>query len=205
LSIAPKAPRPKFASPVAVAIPVYRSTLLLSEEFSLRQCSSVLEQYPIFFVAPASLDLAPYHAIFPHGIPLRFGDRCFKGVRAYNRLMCSSAFYEKFADYEFVLIYQLDAMVFRDELLSWCSLDFDYIGAPWPNGRETKVSLIPGAVRMAKATGYRVFNPCVQAIVGNGGLSLRRISAFLFELRRHWIRARAWRCDLPGFFGPAIT
>ena len=30
-----------------------------------------------------------------------------------------------------MLIYQLDAYVFKDELLNWANKGYDYIGAPW--------------------------------------------------------------------------
>jgi hypothetical protein len=44
--------------------------------------------------------------------------------------MLSIDFYKRFRDYKFILIYQLDAYVFRDELEYWCEQDYDFIGAP---------------------------------------------------------------------------
>ena len=42
--------------------------------------------------------------------------------------MVSPLFYLNFKKYRYLLIYQLDALVFRDELLEWCSKEIDYIG-----------------------------------------------------------------------------
>ncbi|RZK12550.1 MAG: hypothetical protein EOO46_02765 [Flavobacterium sp.] len=55
-------------------------------------------------------------------------------ITSYNKLKKSLFFYELFKEYEFVLTYELDAWVFRDELLFWCNKGYDYIGAPWFKG-----------------------------------------------------------------------
>lgn len=44
--------------------------------------------------------------------------------------MLSAEFYDRFAAYEYVLIYQLDAFVFADRLAEFCQMGYDYIGAP---------------------------------------------------------------------------
>ena len=81
-----------------------------------------------------------------------------------------------------MLIYQLDAYVFRDELLQWCRRGYDYIGAPWiPYGKylgtfgklymNVRFSLyfLHKTIRHHKFFMYQV---------GNGGFSLRKISKF---------------------------
>ncbi len=45
--------------------------------------------------------------------------------------MLSPTFYDAFQAYRYVLIYQLDALVFSDRLTEWCEMDWDYVGAPW--------------------------------------------------------------------------
>ena len=35
-----------------------------------------------------------------------------------------------------MLIYQLDAFVFQDDLAYWCQQNYDYIGAPWLRDRD---------------------------------------------------------------------
>ena len=58
-----------------------------------------------------------------------------------------------------MLVHQTDAIVFRDEFLEWCDKGYDYIGAPW-------------------FAGDTVSDDNALVGVGNGGLSLRRISSF---------------------------
>jgi hypothetical protein len=62
-----------------------------------------------------------------------------------------------------MLIYHLDAYVFRDELEYWCKKDYDYIGAPWISLDNSKT--------------MPVFNEPLA--VGNGGFSLRNITKIL--------------------------
>lgn len=46
--------------------------------------------------------------------------------------MLSAEFYERFLAWDYILLCQTDAFVFRDELADWCARGYDYIGAPWP-------------------------------------------------------------------------
>lgn len=45
--------------------------------------------------------------------------------------MLTKEFYLRFRQWEYLLIYQLDAYVFQDELMDWCNKGYDYIGAPF--------------------------------------------------------------------------
>lgn len=76
--------------------------------------------------------------------------------------MLTAEFYEQFAKYSYMLIYQLDAFVFSDRLLEFCRLDYDYIGAPVPR-------------YLWRGVGGRV---------GNGGFSLRKITSIIRVLRQ---------------------
>jgi len=96
----------------------------------------------------------------------RFDPTYFSSVPAYNRLCFSSAFYRAFSEYEYMLVCQLDAWIFADRLSEWVARGYDYIGAPW---------CIFCRNRQACDANNR--NECVGA-VGNGGLSLRRVSKF---------------------------
>lgn len=138
---------------VVVVIPIYKEKLKLSEKAALEQVRNILGRYDICFMAPERMrgyleskgERAEYWA-----------DECFANVRAYSHLLLTDEVYNRFADYEYMLIYQLDAFVFSDRLLEFCSLGYDYIGAPmsyWSSWRN------------------------VPTKVGNGGFSLRRIDA----------------------------
>jgi hypothetical protein len=139
---------------VAVVVPVYRSIRTPEEEISYRQLLRVLDRHEKYLIGPESLPLNP-----PEFRVKRFGDEYFTSVAAYSRLLLSREFYETFVEYQYILIYQLDCLVFSDRLAHWCQAGFDYIGAPW-----LKFPKDP-------AQGF--------SRVGNGGLSLRRVNAFL--------------------------
>lgn len=147
-----------------VVIPVYKSEMSNDEQKSLLQCLTVLRRYPIVFVSPNKLNCNQYISICSNNNilfqRLSFDDSFFDGISSYNRLLLSRCFYEAFSDYEYMLIYQLDAYVFRDELESWCKKGYDYVGAPLI-GHYSDV----------------VFSDRMR--VGNGGLSLRKVHSFL--------------------------
>ena len=76
-------------------------------------------------------------------------------MNRYNKLKKSKFFYRLFSEYDFILTYELDSYVFRNELRTWVAKEYDYIGAPWPPfyvNRENKKDLVR---------------------VGNGGFSMR--------------------------------
>jgi len=144
------------ASMVAVCIPVYKREPEKDEELTLRRCARILGHHPIIFLAPERLELAPYRRWIPAAGEERFAPENFDGISGYNRLLLSRGFYDRFRNFGHILIHQLDAWVFRDELESWCAREFDFIGAPF-------ASPLPCGPRL---------------LSGNGGFSLRRVEAF---------------------------
>lgn len=148
----------------AVAIIAYRAEPDNDELASLRQCFVTLGQHTLLLICPESLRADIYlREAARSGVQLslvRFSDHWFRSVSTYNKLMLSVDFYERLSMYEYLLIYQLDAWVFSDELDSWCARGYSYIGAPFFNDRE---ELFPFA--------------------GNGGFSLRKVPDFLALLR----------------------
>jgi hypothetical protein len=148
---------------------------------------AILVAHDIVIVKPQSLDLNELLSLHPRLRTESFSDDYFAGIGGYNRLMLSDLFYERFARYEYVLIHQLDAFVFSDQLLAWCARGYDYMGAPWlPN---SSIPTWPNYLRIyMRRTLYRWFNrpdrhvPGVHHAqymfsVGNGGFSLRRVAA----------------------------
>lgn len=155
----------------AVVIPVYKSSPSFDEELSFRQCLKILNDHDIFIVTYKELDCSAYFRIsneFNCKFQKKEFDKSyFSSIDGYNKLCLSSSFYNTFIDYEYMLIYQLDAWVFRDELVYWCEKGYDYIGAPWfyTNNQEKD--------------NYRM-----KDVPGNGGFSLRRIK-FCLEILNH--------------------
>jgi hypothetical protein len=155
----------------AIIIPAYKplSRLTADELKSLEQCFWVLANYDIYLLVPASLDTVPYSSLIKenHGKELRitkFNDTYFSDIAGYNRLMLNPELYQTYAAYKYMLIYQLDCWVFKDELDYWCQQNYDYIGAPI----------------------FENFGTAEQGnqmqVVGNGGFSLRKTSKFLTVL-----------------------
>lgn len=156
---------------VTIVIPIYKINLSLSEQMSLNQCLKVLGAFDIVFVHPEDLDVTSLNSegvIRSEAFPNHF----FKTVYGYNRLMLSEEFYARFLDFKYMLIYQLDAFVFKNELQQWCERGYDYIGAPWiasPNTVLKKGLSIFDSEK--KKERQKIFFK-----VGNGGFSLRNIA-----------------------------
>lgn len=149
---------------VIIAVPVYRSTPDADDELSMRHLKQHLGGHPIAWVAPEGLDLAAYQRRLPGCRVASFHPDHFRSQGAYNRLLRSAEFYRAFANFEFLLIHQLDCLVFSDQLPHWAATPYDYIGAPW-------IARTGNSVRW---------------IAGNGGFSLRRVEAMrrVFTSRR---------------------
>ena len=114
---------------VVVVIPVYKNNLDVYESISLEQAHRVLGQYEIRFIAPRGWR-ATYGG-FSDNIKVEYFEaHFFQSKHTYSRLMLSPDFYNRFIDFEYMLIYQLDAFVFSDQLTYFCDLGYDYIGAP---------------------------------------------------------------------------
>lgn len=140
-----------------------------AEEFSFRRTLAVLAAHDIYVVGPESL--SGYFARLNFDSSIQFGvapfdDTFFSGVAGYNKLLKSKAFYRTFADYEYVLIVQTDALIISDYLDHWCARGFSYVGAPWFKGFD-----IPR-------------RPLSFFGVGNGGLSLRKVEDCINALSR---------------------
>ena len=149
---------------VTIVVPVYLSDISKDEELSFRQTLTVLEKYPITIVCPYNLDISAFETIaneFKIDLRLEMFDKIFfQGIKGYNRLLLSQEFYQRFSNYEYMLICQLDAYVFRDELKEWCNQGYDYIGAP-----------------LVGHFSDTVFSHSMR--VGNGGFSLRKVSTYI--------------------------
>lgn len=172
----------------AVAVPVWRPTLTADEALSLRRCLSVLRAHAVTLVAPEGLptDALPLSGAAP--AVERFAPEYFTGIGGYNRLMLSADFYGRFARFDYVLVYQLDAFVFDDRLADWCARGYDYVGAPWV-GKTWPQEMAPLKRRFLRA----VTTP--RRRVGNGGFSLRKVSSFLRALDRLRPLVRRWRSN----------
>ncbi|WP_300704591.1 DUF5672 family protein [Bacteroides sp.] len=187
-----------------IIIPVYSNKISHWEELSLRQCVTVLGRHHIVFMAPQNLDITPMQTISGIDSIVRFDDSYFIDVAGYNRLMLSKEFYERFVDFEYMLIYQLDAYVFSDRLLEWCERGYDYVGAPWiPEAKYfnfwRRAELIVYQNILNAVGIYRSRSKYFS--VGNGGFSLRKIASFLEVIKsdeaniKHFLENRSYNAE----------
>lgn len=153
---------------VCVVIPVHSSTPTANELISFKQCYNVLNGRPIKIIAPKGLNLSVYKNCIKNATNLDviyINSKWQSSLVGYNRLKMSRFFYKIFSNYNFLLTYELDCFIFKDELDYWCDKSYDYIGAPWFEGYSVA---IPGASIIG---------------VGNSGFSLRNVQTILRALR----------------------
>lgn len=201
---------------VAVVIPLYEDVLTRYETFSLQQCLRILGAHPIVFLAPEDWSSRGQDWVTAIQLQLPMGQseistnlkveyfptECFGSVASYNRLMLSREFYQRFVDYEYILIHQLDAFVFSDQLLAWCQRGYDYIGAPWLGVDWIKEPVLRvGEVHHWKRRLLRRFFADPLYMVGNGGFSLRKTRAALKWLSLFHNTAREWQYHEDSFWG----
>ena len=143
-------------------IPIYKDEPSEFEDLSLKQYDKKMKGHDVCIVHPKSLDVKNYFDYFKNNnvSDIGFDDEYFKNIKAYSQLCLLYDFYNTFNDYEYMLIYQPDCWIFNDTLDKWCDLGYDYVGGP-----------IYSAISNWPAT-RRGTRPAV----GNGGLSLRKIS-----------------------------
>lgn len=151
-------------------MPVYRDRPTSDEQTSLRHLARHLGRHPVRWLAPEGLNLDAYQDAVPHGAPCRFPAAHFASVHTYSRLLLTDAFYRAFTEWEYMLLYQLDALALADDLEAWCARGYDYVGAPW-------IARRPDGLRW---------------VTGNSGFGLRRVEAALRVLTsRRFARAPA--------------
>lgn len=123
------------------------------EEISYKLLKKHLSSYELLVIKPNSL-ASP----IPAQRKISFPDHFFCSIADYSRLLLTPQFYEAFKEYDYILIYQLDCLALSSDLLRFCEMGYDYIGAP---------------------LFHRYNKKPVFSRVGNGGLSLRNVPAFL--------------------------
>lgn len=146
---------------IVVVIPIYKSNPNSNELISFRKCIQTLSNYSITIAYPENLDITEYTKEYPNLYKVKFNKDDFNSISSYNKLCLSKRFYQEFQTYEYMLIYQLDAYVFKNDLETWCQKGYSYIGAPWFENFDSSE------------------NSTTLWAVGNGGFSLRKITDFL--------------------------
>jgi len=176
--------------PVAIVIPIYKNHPSTQEIYALHNNFTILNDYPKYIIAPTGFNFEEYGDIFKSSEILHLPPHWFKSLNSYNRLMLTKMFYKLFLNYEYILILQPDALVFKNELHEWCSKGYSYIGAPWPNGKLVHPYSFHGYSFLRKLLPF--FNKPKKCFVGNGGLSLRHVKGSQLILQRHFLANKLW-------------
>lgn len=142
-----------------IIIPVYKNKLGCFEEASLKQVTKIFGgKYELTLLCPMSLDVSIYNKTADYDFSiLRCANEYFKSQRSYSDLCEEWRFYDALSEYEYMVIYQLDAWVFDDRLEYFLNAGYDYIGAPHLVGVGSRP----------------------EGENGNGGFCLRRIKPFI--------------------------
>lgn len=171
---------------VKVVIPVYREFFGELEEKSFLQCCRILKDYEIVIAHPEGLNCSFLFQKSKKITTESFPEYFFKSIEGYNELLLLPLFYERFLNTEYILIYQLDAFVFKDELEKWCNKGYDYIGSPWI---ATPVDSLMMKIfdKIARIFWSKKKKERQQIFfkVGNGGFSLRKVASHFAIVKQH--------------------
>lgn len=171
----------KIKKKVALVIPYYKKDISPDEKISIKHLNKFLKAYDKFLILPANLKDTSF--TISHAKIMYFPSEFFTSVQKYSELLTTKSFYQKFSDYEYILIYQLDALIFSDQLSYWCKKGYDFIGSPFFN---------PIIGFLSHKRNYFISG-------GNGGFSLRKVSSFIKVIdnaeklasrksKKNWIR-----------------
>lgn len=169
---------------IVIVIPIYRDFL---DDFEKKSLESIIKNYndfEVIFVAPQEMSVSNYSTFFNQLNTYKiqyFDANCFASIDAYNKLLLDYKFYKSFENYNYILICQLDAYVFKNDLINWCNKGFDYVGSPWVGSERNFINQsfekINNFFRTIK--GKQTKNTARLFKVGNGGFSLRNVQKFI--------------------------
>ncbi len=158
-----------------IVVPIISTELGLSELVSIQSISNLKENYPILFIGRRksyTSNLSKLNELLPDRpfTFIEFDSRYFVSLISYSNLLMSSGFYRRFSRYDYLLIFQTDALILRGDLSTFIRLDKPYFGAPWIDKNRATQKLL----------------------IGNGGLSLRKVDYFIEITRLNSIFPSKW-------------
>lgn len=139
-----------------IIVPAYKNDLPEVEVLALKQVVKILgNKYEIVLVCPSTLDVKKYNEVAKYDFSvLRCPDCYFKSQKTYSDLCENWEFYDALIEYEYMVIYQLDAWIFEDKLEYFMNMGYDYIG------------------------GVHLVTHTKEGENGNGGFCLRKVKIF---------------------------
>ena len=142
---------------VVILIIAHKERISPYEVISMRQCFKVLGHYPIKFISPEGMNVDQYLEIIP-GASFDFIPPYWQSsYMNYRALRTLPFLFKRYQQYDYILFHELDAFVFRDELMEWCRKGYSFIGAPFLKD-------------------WNFSRPDASFVgVGNGGFNLRKV------------------------------
>lgn len=179
---------------LCIIVPIYRPFPKREELISLNRLKQLTSSEDIYFVAPDKLDLSAYESY--HWKEERFEQKYFKNVDGYTKLLLKQEFYQRFINYDYMLICQTDALLLQParKIYEFMKLPYDYFGAPWPGGTISYQYSFRGLSLVKRFMKQRV------CYVGNGGFSLRNIERTIALLKEKKKYTRIWNSGEDQFF-----
>ena len=168
-------------SSTLIATPVWRENPTSQEIEFLRRTDLSNTNVDRWLCAPEGLDASFYRERFPDWRVRRFPDSVFSSVSSYSQWLTEPDFYEAVADFQFVTICQLDAVLIKD-VTEIDMRGLDYLGSAWvpPLKVLTPGNRIYVASEQGESQGMWLTRQFGRSLhVGNGGLSVRRVEAHL--------------------------
>ena len=162
-----------------VVFPLYKSPDPLALLF-LENGMRLTQGFKQVIVAPEGLLIDTSFGLLEQLEVKRFSKHYFESISGYNQLLLAKGFYTTFSLFDYILIHQADVFLFKDELSSWCEKNYDYIGAPWFRPDKLNRGFLFNALQRLKLAfkKNKVYSNRHNK-VGNGGLSLRKVSTAL--------------------------
>ena len=136
-----------------IVIVTHKEILDGKDEISFKRCLEIFGgKRDIKLILPDNITTTYYEEYTNVLEIIKVNNKWLSSLKEYNAMCCNQEFYELFKDYDYILIYQTDCWVFEDRLDYFMELGYDYYGAPWVHNND---------------------------MVGNGGLSLRKVSKMI--------------------------
>lgn len=167
---------------VAIVILTQKEKFTPDELSSFKHLDKYLPTYNRYFIIPKKNNLSKL--LTKNASVIRLADRYFVDTKSYSQLAMSLDFYKLFTRYQYILIYQPDALVFSDQLMSWYKQGFDYLGAP----------------SLFSLCGVRTHMKGWPSYVLNGGLSLRKVGTFIKILKKAGGKVHEYQYNEDGFW-----
>ena len=172
---------------LVIVTPIWREILKEAEFKNIQVSLLNNKNIDHYFIHEESLTLDFYKSQFKKSKFLKFKKGTFDSIQTYNLLMLSGSFYKKFLEYKYLLILQTDAILVKpvDIILKY---NYDYVAPNWKKGFK-----IPPLFKykiLSKM--FQIFGFYDVLFIGNGGLSLRKISTFIELTNKNRLQKFSW-------------